>query len=84
MLTPGQCRVLSLNLLTKGSISKRKRRTRFKWNITSSVPENMDTLEEEECEDSLTVQSASYRKLRPLSISSDNSGVAIEDADLRH
>ena len=41
----------------------------------------MDTLEEEESENSLTINSASYRKLRLLSASSDDSGIAIEDAD---
>ena len=42
----------------------------MEWNI--SLPE---------AEDSLTIHGASYRKLRLLSISSDGSGIAIEDAD---
>ena len=46
-----------------------------------TVPEYLDTLEEEESENSLTIHSASYRKLRLLSTSSDDSGIAIEDAD---
>ena len=53
----------------------------FEWHEKSSVPEDLDTLEEEESENSLTIHSASYRKLRLLSTSSDGSGIAIEDAD---
>ena len=34
---------------------------------TSSVPEDLDTIEEEESEESPTIHSASYRKLRLLS-----------------
>ena len=58
-----------------------KRKRGFEWHEKSSVPEDMDTLEEEESENSLTIHSASYRKLRLLSTSSDDSGIAIEDAD---
>ena len=57
---------------------KRKRKGSFEWAITSSVPEDLDTIEEEE---SPTIHSASYRKLRLLSTSSDDSGIAIGDAD---
>ena len=64
-----------------GNISKRKRKRGFEWNEKFSVPEDLDTLEEEESENSLTIHSASYRKLRLLSTSSDDSGIAIEDAD---
>ena len=53
----------------------------FEWHEKSSVPEDLDTLEEEESENSLNIHSASYRKLRLLSTSSDDSGIAIEDAD---
>ena len=53
----------------------------FEWHEKSSVPEDLDTLEEEESENSLTIHSASYRKLRLLSTSSDDSAIAIEDAD---
>ena len=58
-----------------------KRKRGFEWHEKSSVPEDLDTLEEEESENSLTIHSASYRKLRLLSTSSDDSGIAIEDAD---
>ena len=61
--------------------SKRKRKRGFEWNEKSSVPEDLDTLEEEESENSPTIHSAIYRKLRLLSTSSDDSGIAIEDAD---
>ena len=60
---------------------KRKRKGSFEWAITSSVPEDLDTIEEEESEESPTIHSASYRKLRLLSTSSDDSGIAIGDAD---
>ena len=55
---------------------KRKRKGSFEWAKTSSVPE--DTIEEEE---SPTIHSASYRKLRLLSTGSDDSGIAMGDAD---
>ena len=55
---------------------KRKRKGSFEWAKTSSVPE--DTIEEEE---SPTIHSASYRKLRLLITGSDDSGIAIGDAD---
>ena len=61
--------------------SKGKRKRGFEWNEKSSVPEDLDTLEEEESENSPTIHSASYRKLRLLSTSSDDSGIAIIDAD---
>ena len=48
---------------------------------TSSVPEDLDTIEEEESEESSTIHSASYRKLRLLSTGSDDSGISIGDAD---
>ena len=57
---------------------KRKRKGSFEWAKTSSVPEDLDTIEEEE---SQTIHSASYRKLRLLSTGSDDSGIAIGDAD---
>ena len=60
--------------------SKRKRKRGFEWNEKSSVPEDLDTLEEES-ESSPTIHNASYRKLRLLSTSSDDSGIAIEDVD---
>ena len=50
-----------------GNRSKRKRKRGFKWHEKSSVPEELDTLEESESEKSLTIHSASYRKLRLLS-----------------
>ena len=68
-------------MLTMGSRSKRKRKRGFEWNEKSSVPEDLDTLKEEEPVNSPTIHSASYRKLRLLSTSSDDSGIAIEDAD---
>ena len=49
---------------------------------TSSVPEDLDAIEEES-EESPTMHSASYRKLRLLSTGSDDSGIAIGDADFR-
>ena len=52
----------------------------FKWSEISSIPKDMDTLEEEESDNSLNSYSASA-KLRLLSTSSDDSGIAIEDAD---
>ena len=61
-----------------GNRSKRKRKRGFEWHEKYSVPEDLDTLEEEESENS---HSASYRKLRLLSTSSDDSGIAIGDAD---
>ena len=64
-----------------GNRSKRKRKRGFEWHEKSSVPEDLDTLEEKESGNSLTIHSASYRKLRLLSTSSDDSGIAIEDAD---
>ena len=54
---------------------------RFEWNKISSVPEDLDSLEEEESKDSLTIHSASYRKLRLLISSSYDSGIAIKDAN---
>ena len=50
-----------------GSSSRRKRKRGFEWNAISSVPEDSDTLEEEECVNSLNIHGASYRKLRRLS-----------------
>ena len=58
---------------------KRKRKRAFEWGKTSSVPEDLDTIEEEESEESPTIHSASYRKLRLLSTGSDDSGIAIGD-----
>ena len=52
----------------------------FEWNEISSVPEDLDELEEDDFENSLTFQSASYRK-RLQSTSSDDSGIGIEDTD---
>ena len=57
---------------------KRKRKRAFEWGKPSSVPEDLDTKEEEE---SSTIHSASYRKFRLLSTGSDDSGIAIGDAD---
>ena len=34
-------------ILTIGNSSRRKRKRGFKWNAISSVPEDLDTLEEE-------------------------------------
>ena len=62
---------------------KRKRKWSFEWAITSSVPEDLDTIEEEESEESPTIHSARYRKLRLLSTSSDDSGIAIGMQTLR-
>ena len=45
------------------------------------MPEDLDIQEDEESENSLTIQSASYRKLRLLITSSDDSGIAIEVAN---
>ena len=53
----------------------------FEWEKTSSVPEDLDTIEDEESEKSPTIHSACYRKLRLLSTGSDDSGIGIEDAD---
>ena len=66
-----------------GSSCRRKRNGKraFEWGKTSSVPEDLDTIEEEESEESPTIHSASYRKLRLLSTGSDDSGIAIGDAD---
>ena len=64
-----------------GNRSKGKRKRGFEWNEKSFVPEDLDTLEEEESENSPTIHSASYRKLWLLSTSSDDSGIAIEDVD---
>ena len=50
-------------------------------NAIPSVPEDLDIQEDEESENSLTIQSASYRKLRLLTTSSDDSGIAIEVAN---
>ena len=55
---------------------KGKRKRAFEWGKTS-VPEDLDTIEEEESEKSPTIHSASYRKLRLLSTGSDDSGIAI-------
>ena len=62
MLTP-EC------ILIIGSVSRRKRKRGFEWNEISSVPEDSDTLEEEESVISLTIHGASYRKLGLLSTS---------------
>ena len=51
------------------------------WNELSSVSGDLDTLEEEESEYSLTIHSAIHRKLRLLSTNSDDSGMGIEDPD---
>ena len=48
---------------------------------TSSVPEDLDTIEDGESEKSPTIHSACCRKLRLLSTGSDDSGIGIEDAD---
>ena len=58
-----------------GSSFRRKKKREFEWNAISSVPEDLES------ENSLTIQSASYRKLRLLSTSSDDSGIAIEVAN---
>ena len=47
-------------ILTMGSSSRRKRKRGFEWNAISSVPEDLDISEEEECENSLTIHGASY------------------------
>ena len=60
-----------------GSSSRRKRKRRFECNEISSVSE----LEEDDSENSLTIQSASYRRLRLQNASSDDSGIGIEDVD---
>ena len=60
---------------------KRKRKGSFEWTKTSSVPEDLDTIEEEESEESPTIHSGSYRKLRLLSTGSDDGGIAIGDAN---
>ena len=64
-----------------GKQIQKEQKEEIEWHEKSSVPEDLDTLEEEESENSLTIHSASYRKLRLLSTSSDDSGIAIEDAD---
>ena len=43
-----------------GSSSRRKRKRGFEWNAISSVPEDLDTLEEEESVNSLTLYGANY------------------------
>ena len=53
----------------------------FEWEKTSSVPEDLDTIEDGESEKSPTIHSACCRKLRLLSTGSDDSGIGIEDAD---
>ena len=53
----------------------------FEWEKTSSVPENLDTIEDGESEKSPTIHSACCRKLRLVSTGSDDSGIGIEDAD---
>ena len=53
-------------ILTMGSSSRRNRNSGFEWNAIYSVPEDLDTLEEEESVNSLTIHGASYRKLRLL------------------
>ena len=47
-------------ILTMGSSSRRKRKRGFEWNAISSLPEDLDTLEEEESVNSLTIHGASY------------------------
>ena len=47
-------------ILTLGSSSRRKRKRGFQWNAISSVPEDLDTLEEEESVNPLTIHEASY------------------------
>ena len=46
-------------ILTIGSSSRRKRKRGFEWNAISSVPEDLDALEEEESVNSLTIHGAS-------------------------
>ena len=55
----------------------------FEWEKTSSVAEDLDTIEDEESGKSPTIHSACYRKLRlpRLSTGSDDSGIGIEDSD---
>ena len=65
-----------------GSRFRRKKKRRFEWNEISFVPEDLDTSEEEESEDSLTIHSASYIKLRLLISSSDDIGIAIKTNSL--
>ena len=52
-----------------GSSYRRKRKRGFEWNAIYSVPEDLDTLEEEESITSLTIHGASYRSLRLLDTS---------------
>ena len=47
-------------ILTIGSSSRRKRKRGFEWNAISSVPEDFETLGEEEFVNSLTIHGASY------------------------
>ena len=47
-------------ILTMGSSSRRKRKRGIEWNAISSGPEDVDTLEEEEYVNSLTIHEASY------------------------
>ena len=47
-------------ILTMGSSSRTKRKTGFEWNATSSVPEDLDTLQGEESVNSVTIHGASY------------------------
>ena len=63
------------------SSSRRKRKRGFEWKEIYFVPEDLDTLEKEESENSPTIHNTSYRNLRLLSNSSDESDIAIEDAD---
>ena len=53
----------------------------FEWEKTSSVPEDLDTIEDGESEKSPTIHSDCCRKLGLLSTGSDDSGIGIEDAD---
>ena len=48
---------------------------------TSSVQEDLDTIEDGESEKSPTIHSACCRKLRLVNTGSDDSGIGIEDAD---
>ena len=78
----------SLNVSLQWEVAcrrKRERKRAFEWGKTSSVPEDLDTIEEEESEESPTIHSASYRKLRLLSTGSDDSGIAdFEETDTDH
>ena len=55
--------------------------TKNKFLKSFLVPGDLDTLDEEESENSPTIHNASYRNLRLLSTSSDYSGIAVEYAD---